>query len=106
MKCVQDTVVGIMKYKGETVAQGTMAYKHTELDHDTVLKSMGKTNVNLKVIPDVDFKPKIAQIVSYNLQVKKLHFAFEGPARLHLVENVNAPVADLPVKRIVQGKHM
>ena len=36
----------------------------------------------------------------------KLHFAFEGPARLHLVENVNAPVADLPVKRIVQGKHM
>ncbi|EFC43884.1 predicted protein [Naegleria gruberi] len=106
MKCIQDTVVGVMKYKGETVAQGTMAYKHTELDHDTVLKSMGKTNINLKIIPDVDFKPKIAQIVSYNLQVKKLHFAFEGPARLHLVENVNAPVADLPVKKVIQGKHM
>ena len=106
MKCVQDTVVGVMKYKDELVAQGTMAYKHKEMDPEKVLKSMGKTNVNLKVIPDVDFKPKIAQIVSYNLQVKKLHFAFEGPARLHFVENVNAPVSDLPVRKIVQGKHM
>ncbi|KAF0977744.1 hypothetical protein FDP41_003066 [Naegleria fowleri] len=106
MKAIQDTVVGVMNYKGETVATGTMAYKHTEMDPEPVLASLGKTNVNLKVIPDVDFKPKISQIVSYNLQVKKLHFAYEGPARLHLIENVNAPVADLPVKKIVQGKHI
>ena len=70
MKAIQDTVVGVMNYKGETVATGTMAYKHTEMDPEPVLASLGKTNVNLKVIPDVDFKPKISQIVSYNCKSK------------------------------------
>jgi len=28
-----------------------------------------------------------------------------GPARLHLVPHVNAPVADLPIKKTVGGRH-
>lgn len=31
--------------------------------------------------------------------------AWQGPARLHLVPHVNAPVADLPVKKIIKGEH-
>ena len=31
--------------------------------------------------------------------------AWSGPARLHLVPHVNAPVADLPVKRVIGGTH-
>jgi acetoacetate decarboxylase len=31
--------------------------------------------------------------------------AWGGHARLHLIPHINAPVADLPVKRIVGGSH-
>ena len=27
------------------------------------------------------------------------------PARLHLIPHANAPVADLPVRRVVEGRH-
>jgi acetoacetate decarboxylase len=32
--------------------------------------------------------------------------AWKGDARLHLVPHVNAPAADLPVKKIIGGSHM
>lgn len=31
--------------------------------------------------------------------------SWTGPARLHLIPHVNAPVADLPVKRVLGGQH-
>jgi acetoacetate decarboxylase len=31
--------------------------------------------------------------------------AWEGDARLHLIPHVNCRVADLPIKRIVSGRH-
>ena len=47
----------------------------------------------------------IAQLVAYNLTDITVKGARSGPARLHLVPHVNAPVADLPVKRVVGGIH-
>lgn len=32
--------------------------------------------------------------------------SWAGPARLHLVPHVNAPVADFPVRRVIGGRHM
>jgi acetoacetate decarboxylase len=61
--------------------------------------------VNLKLIPDVDGKPKIAQLVRYALTEVTVKGSWVGPARLHLVPHVNAPVADLPIRRIVGGRH-
>jgi acetoacetate decarboxylase len=66
---------------------------------------MGRTQVNLKVIPDVDGTPAIAQLVGYNLTDIQVKGAWSGPARLHLVPHVNAPVADLPVRRCLGGLH-
>lgn len=66
---------------------------------------MGKTQVNLKLIPDVDGNPAIAQLVAYNLSDIDVKGAWSGPARLHLVPHVNAPVADLPVKNVIGGMH-
>jgi len=31
-----------------------------------------------------------------------MHFHFSGPARLHLIPHINAPVADLPVLSVVE----
>ena len=49
--------------------------------------------------------PAIAQLVAYNLTGIDVKFSFGGPARLHLVPHVNAPVADLPVVKMVGGRH-
>ena len=66
---------------------------------------MKKLQVLLKLLPDVDGKPKVAQLVGVNLTDIKIKGTWSAPARLHLVPHVNAPVADLPVKRIVGGRH-
>ena len=43
--------------------------------------------------------------MAYNLTDITVKGAWSGPARLHLVPHVNAPVADLPVKRVVGSIH-
>jgi acetoacetate decarboxylase len=105
LKVMKDTLTGTLHYDEERVAMGTMAYKHVSLDTNEVAKGLGKLNVNLKILPDVDGHPKVSQLVGYNLQDIHVHGAWEGPARLHLIPHVNCRVADLPVRRIVGGRH-
>lgn len=110
----QDTLTGRLEYAGQPVAIATMAYKHENLvcDLDTgmcdprkIEQKLGKTQVNLKLIPHVDGSPAIAQLVAYNLVDIQVKGAWSGPARVHLIPHVNAPVADLPVKRVLGGTH-
>lgn len=102
-----DTLTGTLSYAGQTVAMGTMAYKWQESPGgcEAMAKSMTKTSCNLKIIPDVDGSPKICQLVAYNLQDITVKGSWVSPARLQLIPHVNAPVADLPILRIVGGKH-
>ena len=53
----------------------------------------------------VDGCPAICQLVGYNLGEIVIKGSWIGPGRLHLVPHVNAPVADLPVRRIVGAHH-
>lgn len=107
LKVIKDTLTGTLHYDQERVAMGTMAYKPVSLADrlDEVAAGIGKLNVNLKLIPDVDGAPKITQLVGYNLTDIHVHGAWDGPARLHLIPHVNCRVADLPVRRIVGGRH-
>ncbi|MDX2102139.1 MAG: acetoacetate decarboxylase [Alphaproteobacteria bacterium] len=102
-----DTLTGTLHYAGQLVAMGTMAFKHSEAPGGVAAtaKSMGKTQVNLKIIPDVDGSQKICQLVAYNLTDITIKGSWVSPARLHLIPHVNAPVADLPLRRVVGGKH-
>ena len=61
--------------------------------------------MNLKLVPDVNGTAKVAQLVGYNLEDVHVHGAWEGEARLHLIPHVNCRVADLPVRRVVGGRH-
>ena len=108
LKVVHDTLTGTLNYDEREVALGTMAYKYQSLaeDHGETLAGMGKLNVNLKWIPDVDGSPGIAQLVGYHLEDIKLKGAWAGPARLHLVPHSNCRVADLPVRKILFGRHL
>jgi acetoacetate decarboxylase len=107
MEVCEDTLTGTLVYAGQQVAMGSMAYKWENLSRDPAktLASMHKTQCNLKLIPDVDGKPKIAQLVAYNLTEVTVRGSWSGPARLHLVPHINAPVADLPLRRVVTGRH-
>jgi len=103
----KDTLTGTLHYAEERVAMGTMQYKHKSLADrlDEVAKGIARLNVNLKLIPSADGTPAIAQLVGYNLEDIVVHGAWEGDARLHLIPHVNCRVADLPVRRIVGGRH-
>ncbi|MBY0429228.1 MAG: acetoacetate decarboxylase family protein, partial [Alphaproteobacteria bacterium] len=103
-----DTLTGTLCYAGQRVALGTMGYKHENRSGnlDEALASFTKTQVNLKLIPGVDGNAEIAQLVAYNLTDVNVRGCWTGPARLHLIPHVNAPVADLPVRRVLGGKHM
>jgi len=107
LEVVKDTLTGTLSYAGQQVAMGTMGYKHEVFarDPNKTVAALSKMQVNLKLIPDVDGKPAIAQLVAYNLTDIAVKGSWSGPARLHLVPHVNAPVADLPVRRIVGARH-
>lgn len=107
----KETLVGRLKWGEDLVALATMGYKHHDLTDqgqktDEILKMMGKTQVNYKWIPDVNGEAKIEQLVAYNLQDIHVKGAWMGPARLHLVPHVQAPFADLPVKKIEKAMHV
>lgn len=101
-----DTLTGTLHYAGELVAMGTMHYKHHTCDAERARQTLSRTQVNLKLIPGVDGRPAIAQLVGYNLTDIAVKGIWAGDARLHLVPHVNAPVADFPVRRIVGATHL
>ncbi len=107
LEVASDTLTGTLHYAGQMVAIGTMAFKHATSPGgvEAMAKGMGKTQINLKIIPDVDGSQKICQLVAYNLTDITIKGSWVSPARLHLIPHVNAPVADLPLKRVVGGKH-
>jgi acetoacetate decarboxylase len=107
LEVMKDTLAGTLHYGGQLVAMGTMGYKHESMagNGEKTMAALSKPQVNLKLIPGVDSKPGICQLVGYNLTEIMVKGSWIGPGRLHLVPHVNAPVADLPVRRILGAHH-
>lgn len=107
LEVVKDTLTGTLEYSGQLVAMGTMGYKHQKMsgNGERTTAILSKTQVNLKLIPGVDGQPGICQLVAYNLTDISIKGSWLGPGRLHLIPHVNAPVADLPVRKIVGAHH-
>jgi acetoacetate decarboxylase len=107
LEIVKDTLTGTLEYAGQLVALGTMGYKHEAMagNGERTRAALTKTQVNLKLIPGVDGSPEICQLVAYNLTDIVVKGSWIGPGRLHLVPHVNAPVADLPVKKVTIAHH-
>jgi len=102
----KDTLVGRLYYGELEVARGTMGYKWQTLPTDDIKESLENTpNFLIKIIPDVDGSPKIHQLVSYHSGNVTVKGAWTGPTDLELFRHALAPVADLPVKKIVSGIH-
>jgi acetoacetate decarboxylase len=107
MEIVKDTLTGILEYAGQQVAMGTMGYKHESMagNGEKTRATLAKTQINLKLIPGVDGRAEICQLVAINLTDIAVKGSWMGPARLHLIPHVNAPVADLPVLKVIGAHH-
>jgi acetoacetate decarboxylase len=101
-----DTLVGELYFGPLRIAVGTMGYKHKEADLAAVKASLSAPNFLLKIIPHVDGKPRILEIVEYPLTDIDLKGAWTGPAQLSLFSHALAPVAELPVLEVVSGLHI
>ena len=108
LKVTGDTLTGTLDYATQRAATGTMVYKHDAFRADLSKEKelLARTQVTLKMIPDIDGTPAIAQLVGINFADVKLHGAWTGEARLELIPAVNCPLADLPVRRVTGGLHM
>jgi len=108
LKVTGDTLTGTLDYATQRAATGTMVYKHDAFRADLSKERelLARTQVTLKMIPDIDGTPAIAQLVGINFADVKLQGAWTGEARLELIPAVNCPLADLPVRRVAGGLHM
>ena len=101
-----DTLIGTLDYGPLRVATGTMGYKHREADLVEVKAALNEPNFLLKIIPHVDGKPRICELVEYHLEDIVLKGAWTGPAALALTPHALAPVAELPVIEIISAVHI
>ena len=101
-----DTLMGTLDYSDFRVATGTMGFKHKALDIAKVKTSMAAPNYLLKIIPHVDGKPRICEIVRYCLTDIQVKGAWSGPGALDLRDHALAPVADLPVLEVLSTVHI
>jgi acetoacetate decarboxylase len=101
----KDCYIGVLKYGELEVTRATMAYKWQQLGAEPLRVAMLAPNFLVKVIPDVDCTAKICQLVKYPLVNITVKEAWTGPASLQLFSHCMAPVADLPVKRIISAVH-
>jgi hypothetical protein len=79
-----DTLVGTLDYGPVRIATGTMGFKHRELDHATVMRSLNEPGFLLKIVPHVDGSPRVCELVRYYLKDIVLKCAWTGPAALEL----------------------
>jgi len=102
-----DTLLGTLDYGPVRVATGTMGFKYQTLDIEAEQRKLAETpGYLLKIIPHVDGKPRICELVRYFSHNVKMHGAWTGPARLELFKHALAPIADLPVLEVVGAKHL
>lgn len=106
LRVEKDTLVGVLAYGSINVAIATMGYKHHALDAEPIKAAVAAPAFLLKIMPDVDGKARVCEIVRYYCEDVMIKGAWSGPAALELFQHALAPVAQLPVLEVVSGTHV
>ena len=101
-----DTLVGTLDYGRIRIATGTMGYKFGAADLAAVRASLEAPNYLLKIIPHVDGRPRICELVEYYLTDVEVKGAWVGPGALDLRSHALAPLAELPVLEVLSATHI
>jgi acetoacetate decarboxylase len=100
-----DTLIGTLDYGPVRIATATMGFKHHRAEYEALEKSLAAPNYLLKIIPHVDGSARICELVRYYTTEVSLKGAWTGPASLDLHPHALAPVADLPVRKVLSALH-
>ncbi|MFJ1269760.1 acetoacetate decarboxylase [Legionella lytica] len=106
LEVVSDTFLGTLNYGPCRVATATMGYKYEALDLKKVADALNTPIYLLKIIPHVNGSTQICELVEIMLADVVVKGAWQGPAQLELAHHALAPVASLPVRRIVKAVHL
>jgi acetoacetate decarboxylase len=90
----------------QRIATATMTYKYWPMDEAEARRQIGSPTFMLKLQPYYDGTPRIAEIIRAQTTDMEILEAWTGEARLDLRAHVFAPLADLPVRRIVSCAHI
>jgi hypothetical protein len=80
-----EVLVGTLHFGSVLCAMGSMGYKHQELDQAPILRELGEPSFLIKIIPHVDGKAPICELVRYRWRDVVLQGAWGGPAALQLL---------------------
>ena len=100
-----DVVVCTLHYGSVLCVSATMGFKHHELDPAPLLKALGRPNFMIKIIPHVDCKQRVCELVRYYVEDVTVKGAWAGPAAIQLFEHALCDVARLPVREVVSANH-
>ncbi len=103
---VRDTLLGTLDVGPVAVARATMGFKHRALPQAEAMAELAAPGVTLKIIPHVDGRPRICELVRYRLGDLRCKGAWTGPAALALMPHALAPVCELPVLEVLRGTHV
>jgi acetoacetate decarboxylase len=101
-----DTLVGKLDFGPVRVATGTMGFKHRALAEHEAMAGLRMPGYLLKIIPHVDGKPRICELVRYRMTNLVFKGGWTGPAALALSPHALAPVSELPVRDVISAVHV
>jgi len=102
----RDALVGGLTLGAVQVATATMGYKHAVADEADAALDLAAPGFLLKIMPHVDGRPRICELVRVRRSGIVLRGAWTGPAALDLRSHALARLADLPVRRVVSAQHL
>lgn len=106
LRVCKDTLVGTLDHGGLRVATGTMGYKHQPADERAVREMVEVPTFVLKIIPHVDGRPRICELVRCPVADLAISGAWRAPGALELHSHALVPVAELPVGEVVSALHV
>lgn len=99
-----DLFVGEVRRNGISVVTATLPYKHGRAEPADIRQHFDfATNLNLKLIPNIDGSPAIRQLTSRRLSDLVIHDCWSGPSTVELRPNAQVPIWLLPVREPLEG---
>jgi acetoacetate decarboxylase len=99
-----DLHVGVVQANGIDIVTGTLPYKWQRADISQVRARVDVgTNINLKVIPNIDGLAAVRQLVARDIVDLEVSECWSGPCTVELRPNAVAPVHRLPVREHLEG---
>jgi acetoacetate decarboxylase len=98
LRVVGDLIVGSVRCNGIDVFTGTLPYKaRPAVLHDVRRRVDFVTNINLKIIPQIDGRPALRQLTARDLTDIEVTGCWAGPGTSRIEPNAQASLYRLPV---------